>query len=90
MKQESARPGALPHSRQHHRSPLAGRAVAHLQNGHTYCGWIEIGGGVVTIHGRLRTTTGPSPRGHYSYRKVVRRTYPARAIKRIDWLEASQ
>jgi hypothetical protein len=69
------------------RNPLAGRAVAHLANGYTYAGWVEVGGGVVTIDGRLRTKTGPSHSRTYIHREAVKRTYPVRSIRRIDWTE---
>jgi hypothetical protein len=90
MNDESAPARALPNYRQPDRRPLAGRAVAHLANGNTYSGWVEIGRGVVTIDGRLRTTAGPSHCGAYEYRRPTRRTYPVRALKRIDWAEPGQ
>ncbi len=91
MNGESARQGALPnHQTQPHRSPLAGRAVAHLNGGYTYSGWVEVGGGVVTIDGRLRTKTGPTHDRTYIHRRPVRRTYPVRSIRRIDWAEDAE
>jgi hypothetical protein len=90
MNDESARQGALPnHQTQPHRSPLAGRAVAHLKDGYTYSGWVEVGGGVVTIDGRLRTKTGPSHSRTYIHRGAVKRTYPVGALRRIDWTESA-
>ena len=72
------------------RSPIAGRAVAHLTNGTTYSGWVQITAGVVTIEGRLRTLTGPSHTQTYIYRAPVRRTYPVGSLLRIDWMEPSE
>jgi hypothetical protein len=87
MNGESARLEALPNYSQTHRSPLAGQATAHLKNGYSYSGWVEIGGGVITIDGRLRTAAGPSHCIGYAYRAPVKRTYPVSAIARIDWHE---
>lgn len=72
------------------RNPLAGRAVAHLTNGYTYNGWVEVGGGVVTIDGRLRTKIGPTHSRIYVNRSAVKRTYPVGALRRIDWEAASK
>jgi hypothetical protein len=72
------------------RNPLAGRAVAHLTNGYTYNGLVEVGGGVVTIDGRLRTSTGPAHCPTHIHRGLVKRTCPLRAVRRIDWVQASQ
>jgi hypothetical protein len=85
MNGESARLGALSNKTPKHRSQLAGRAIVHLRDGITYTGWVEVGGGVLTIDGSLRTTTGPRYRSTYIYRPAVQRTYPVRAVKRIDW-----
>ncbi len=56
MKDESARPGALPNQTHPHRNPLTGRGVGRRTN----CGWIEVCDGVVTIDRRLRTKPGMS------------------------------
>jgi hypothetical protein len=71
-------------------SLLAGRAVAHLANGYTYAGWVEVGAGVVTIDGRLRTKTGPAHGRTYIHREAVKRTYPVGALRRIDWMEPGE
>ena len=78
MNNESARQGALPNYLQTHRNPLAGQATARMKNGCTYSGWIEIGGGIVTIDGRLRTTAGPSHSIKHVYRAPVNTTLLAR------------
>lgn len=90
MNDESARLGALPKQTQPHRNQLAGPALAHLRNGYTYSGWVEVSGDVVTIDGRLRTKTGPTHSRTYIHRRPVRRTYPVRSIRRIDWAEAAE
>ncbi len=72
------------------RSPLAGRGVVHLMDGSTFEGWVLVSGGTLTIDGRLRVSSGPSYRYSYSYRRQVRRTYPVRAIRCVEWAEAGQ
>jgi hypothetical protein len=90
MNDESARPGALPNQTQPHCSRLVGRAFVHLTNGYVYSGWVEVEGGAVTINGRLRTTIGPAHCPSYIHRGPVRRTYPLRTVRRIDWAQASR
>jgi hypothetical protein len=87
MNGESARPGAPSNHIAPYRIPLAGRAIAHLCDGSTYCGWVELNGHVVSIEGRLRTPTGPSDRPSYIYRARVARTFPLWTVRRIDWIE---
>jgi hypothetical protein len=64
--------------------------VAHLRNGYTYSGLVEVSDGVVTIDGRLRVSSGPSDSPLRTYRGRVRRTYPLRALRRIDWTEPAE
>jgi hypothetical protein len=90
MNNESARLGALPNYTQPHRNQLAGPAIAHLRNGYTYSGWVEVSGSVVTIDGTLRTATGPTHRRAYIHRDAVKRTYPVGALRRIDWVERAE
>ena len=90
MNDESARPGALPNQTRPHHSRLSGCALVHLANGYVYSGWVEVDGLVVTINGRLRTSTGPAHRPTHIHRGPVKRTYPLRAVRRIDWAQTSR
>lgn len=85
MNDESALAGALPNCTRPQRSRTAGRALAHLRNGYTYRGWVEVNGGLVMIDGRLRVSTGPSHQRRYTYRPRVQRIYPLRAVRCVEW-----
>jgi hypothetical protein len=87
MNDESARQGALPNYTRAQSRHRAGRALAHLRNGYTYLGWIDVGGGLVEIDGRLRVITGPSHARRDTYRSRVQRTYPVRALRCVEWME---
>lgn len=72
------------------RSQLAGRGVVYLENGATFEGWLTLSSEMLTIDGRVRVSTGPSHSPVYTYRSEVKQTFPVRAIRRIDWAEASR